>query len=125
MKTPWGNANHVQVLQSGILSVSTPGHGGLFVPDELLAKMPGVLAQSNGYSGAGSNWFEEDCEWALPVVAFPELFDARKCQAAVATIQGYAKSNPGEYFYSANQWLASKSGIPVKARAAIVKAQGE
>jgi hypothetical protein len=116
LNTPWGMADSVEKLNAGILRVGTPGHGGLFVPHELIAKMPRALAESNSYSGPGSNWFEEDCEWALPVIAFPELFDARDCYYAVRTVGHDTKL--GEYFYSASQWLVSDAGKPARDKAA-------
>ena len=116
--TPWGFADQVKVISPGITSVSTPGHGGLHVADSLLAKMPRELAASNSYSGAGSPWFEEDCEWALVCLAFPGAFDARSCHYAVATVSRYGKSKPGEYFHSAAAWLAGPAGEAVKSKAA-------
>ena len=103
--TPWGSADQVSAIGIGILSVQTPGHGGIFVPDELLTLMPAALRNSNQYSGTGSNWFEEDVEWALVCAAFPHLFPVRSCFYALATIESYANAEPGEYFHGAAQWL--------------------
>ena len=113
--TPWGRADSVTDLGAGLFSVGTPSHGGLFVPDDLLERMPFGVRFSNSYSGADSNWFEEDCEWALPVISFPELFDMRMCYYAVRTIGGRIRAK-GEYFYSAAEWLASEAGEPARAK---------
>lgn len=118
-RTPWGTADNIApVGDQGIRFVSTPSHGGIFVPDELLAKMPEALKGSNSYSGCG-NWFEEDVEWAIPVLAFPEQFPARDCQAAVETIGHYADKKVGDYLYSVAQWLTSPEGAAVKQKAGI------
>lgn len=114
--TPWGHADSVKEIAPGIHTVSTPSHGGFHVSDELLAQMPFALRMSNSYSGTGSDWFEEDCEWALPVLAFPALFGARYCHHAVRTVDGRERK-AGEYFYSAAQWLASPAGDAVRAKA--------
>lgn len=114
LNTPWGQADHVKPSgDNGILFVSTPSHGGLFVPDELLGRMPRALKGSNSYS-RGKNWFEEDVEWAIPVIAFPEEFPAKECKAAVETIEAYGNKKPGEYLYSAVKWLAGPGGDAVK-----------
>src|SRR5437763_10737944 len=115
LNTPWGFADQVSPIgDHGILCASTPGHGGLFVPDELLGRLPQALRGSNSYSGK-RNWFEEDVEWAIPVIAFPEEFPAKDCQAAVSTIECYKNHKPGEYLYSAVKWLAGPGGDAVKA----------
>jgi hypothetical protein len=72
--TPWGKADSVDEIGEGIYSVSTPSHGGFFVPSALVAKMdPGKVAFSKRSSGS-ENWFEEDCAVAFVVEAFPHLF---------------------------------------------------
>lgn len=115
--TPWGQAQHVKpVGDQGIRFVSCTGHGGIFVPDALMAKMPEALKGSNSYSGSGQ-WFEEDVEWAIPVLAFPEQFPKVDCKAAVETIGFYADKKVDEYLYSVVKWLASPKGELVKSLA--------
>lgn len=117
--TPWGHADTVKTVgDQGIRFVSTPSHGGIFVPDMLMAKMPEALKGSNSYSGCGQ-WFEEDVEWAIPVLAFPEQFPKADCKAAVETIGFYAGKKVDEYLYSVVQWLASPQGDAVKNLASI------
>ena len=116
--TPWGRADHVERIgDQGILQVSTPSHGGIFVPSELLAQMPAELQGSNSYSGQG-NWFEEDIEWTIPVLAFPLQFSPEYCKAAVETANGYARNKgTGKYFDSVASWIDSPAADVVKARA--------
>lgn len=120
MNTPWGQADHVKPIGvQGILSVSTPSHGGIYLPDELLARMPAKLRGSNSYSGC-KNWFEEDVEWAIPVLAFPGEFSPEYCKAAVDTAAMYAKNKgTGLYFDSVVQWLDGPGGDDVKIRAGL------
>lgn len=70
--TPWGYADSEKEIGGGIISVSTPSHGGLFVPPLVFNTMPAEL-KCNVY-GEGT-WFEEDCEWALVALAFPQYFE--------------------------------------------------
>ena len=59
--TPWGPAQTVTDLGRGIFSVSTAGHGGVFVPASLLSLIPTKeQAYAEKWSGSRS-WFEEDC----------------------------------------------------------------
>ena len=72
METPWGVAQTVTVIADGIESVSTSSHGGIRLSAERQAQMPERFVGLNKY-GRGC-WYEEDCEWALVAVAFPEHF---------------------------------------------------
>ena len=83
MNTPWGMSDHVENVGGGILRVDTPSHGGYFVPPELYASMPALLQGSNSYGGG--TWFEQDCEWAIVALAFPELFSIKNLKAAAKT----------------------------------------
>lgn len=100
MDTPWGPAQSVEEIGGGILQVSTASHGGLYVPLELYRRMPGGL-QQNPYGGG--TWFEEDCEWALVALAFPQWFDTRAMWHAVRTVQSF--SIPASQYYTAYLWL--------------------
>lgn len=70
--TPWGRADGIKQLVPGIWSVSTPGHGGLYVAPELWNTMPETL-QCTPYSKGG--WFEEDCDWAIAALFFWDLLE--------------------------------------------------
>ena len=37
---------------------------------------------------AGGNWYEEDCDWCIVALAFPQFF-AASIPAALATLQQY------------------------------------
>ena len=85
-QTPWGHADQVKEIAPGIWSVSTPGHGGIYVAEWRRATMPAYLSADTPYSGNG--WFEEDCDWALACAAFPVEFGPRDCHYALATMTG-------------------------------------
>lgn len=92
--TPWGAAQQRETLAPGIVSVSTAGHGGIWLsPDrarELVKRFPGFVP----FTGHG-NWLEEDCDWAIAAIAWPEAFDAenlaiaRKIVASMNARKGY------------------------------------
>lgn len=85
--TPWGHADGIIILADGIASVSTSSHGGIWLSDErwktLLEKFP--MFQS----WAGEGWLEEDCDWCVAALAFPEHFSEEHRAAAENT----AKNN--------------------------------
>ena len=76
--SPWGVVDHATRLGPGAWQVSTPGHGGVRLSRARNAAMPDALRLAGG-------WYEEDAEWALVALAFPELFgaDAAKVDARV------------------------------------------
>ena len=84
MRTPWGIADSVEQLGQGILSVSTPSHGGIWVPAALLDRIDyrGREEAMKWSHGWGGQWFEEDCCWAWVAVAFPALFRAEDVATA-------------------------------------------
>ncbi len=66
-RTPWGTADYVSHMAPGIVSVSTPGHGGVKLSPERNRRIPPALRQSSG-------WYEEDCEVYIPMLFHPEAF---------------------------------------------------
>ena len=101
MYTPWGLADYEKPMgESGIIAVSTSSHGGYYVPPELYNAMPEPL-RFNPYGGG--TWFEEDCEWALVALAYPQHFEARDLHYAVLTMLAYA--DPKECYHRAYRWL--------------------
>jgi hypothetical protein len=92
--TPWGQADQEEKLDLGhgapILSVSTPSHGGFFVPDEHLDAIP-ANRQAWAARWSGSvNWYEEDCCWAAVALAFPRFFSSDHIAIARKLVEQYA-----------------------------------
>ena len=72
--SPWGEPDHQEDIADGIVFVSTPSHGGFFLDAKRNAKGPAAWrAASTGGQGK-RGWYEEDCDWSMVVLAFPELF---------------------------------------------------
>lgn len=85
--SPWGQIDYAKQLAPGIWHVSTPGHGGIHVSTERRLAMPDHL--KNVYTYAGGNWFEEDCDWCIVALAYPEAFDAQSIDAARRTLNTF------------------------------------
>jgi len=70
--TPWGFSDHAEEIAPGIVSYSTPGHGGYHLSEEREAQMHPALRKTEAtYCPLG--WYEEDCEAALVGLAFRHL----------------------------------------------------
>lgn len=63
MNTPWGVADSVDEVIDGIMSVETSSHGGYKLDAARNRRMPEYMRKPGG-------WYEEDCDWCLPFVAF-------------------------------------------------------
>lgn len=85
--SPWGGVQHATEIGPGLWSVSTAGHGGMLLSPERNAVMPDYLR-------ADSGWYEEDCEWSLVALVFPELFDAEAQESAHVSARHW---RPDEY----------------------------
>lgn len=90
--TPWGPAQHVTEIAPGIMSYSTASHGGIHLSPERVEEMPGALRDYVPFVKNGpepGKWLEEDVDWAVAAVAFPQFFDPRDVAQAHATLKGY------------------------------------
>ena len=90
MNTPWGRSQSVKDLGSGVLSVTTASHGGIYVPVDQLKRIPRE-AQDYAKRWSGSkHWYEEDCAWAHVAVSMPELFREDEVECARSTVEWIA-----------------------------------
>jgi hypothetical protein len=83
MMTPWGRADHVRDIGLGILRVDTPRHGGYYVPPMVRTKMPTAALRTF----AGLGWYEEDADWCMVCLSFPDLFPPEALDMAKRTAQ--------------------------------------
>ena len=86
MITPWGNSQSIREIAPGIIRVSTESHGGYHVTPELLARMP-EEHRATAYSTGG--WFEEDVDWSLVAINFPDAFHPDEVKAAKNYVARY------------------------------------
>lgn len=75
MNTPWGKADNIEELSGGVKSVSTAGHGGIYVPPDMNKRIPLVFRKSSFGQNGLKGWYEEDCDWAIPVYFLRGLVD--------------------------------------------------
>ncbi|SOC48102.1 hypothetical protein SAMN05892877_13818 [Rhizobium subbaraonis] len=65
--TPWGGSQMAVIYADGVVAHSTAGHEGFHLSPARNAKVHPLLRKD-------SPWYEEDCEWAIVALSFPELF---------------------------------------------------
>jgi hypothetical protein len=100
--TPWGLAQDTNKIADGIVAVSTPRHGGIWLSE---GRLEAFLAHPVGQRFRGFArlpWFEEDCDVAAVMLVFPECFDAAAIRAAVKSALSW-----GEYQPAVKAWLVS------------------
>ena len=78
--TPWGSSQGATVFAEGIVCHSTAGHGGFHLAAECNAKVDSRLRMANG-------WYEEDAEWAIVAITFPDLFTSFERRCADQTVR--------------------------------------
>ncbi|MCM2502013.1 DUF7007 domain-containing protein, partial [Neorhizobium galegae] len=77
--TPWGGSQLAMIYAEGIVSHSTSGHGGFHLSSDR-----NLLVDASVRSAGG--WYEEDCEWAIVALTFPDIFTGyeRRCAEEIA-----------------------------------------
>lgn len=78
--TPWGGSQMAVIYAEGIVAHSTAGHGGFHLSADRNAQIHPLLRKD-------SPWYEEDCEWAIVALSFPELFTGYERSMAEKTIR--------------------------------------
>ncbi len=85
--SPWGETQQTKTYAPGIVWFSTAGHAGFWISPERRAEMSSVLRSHQPFAGTG--WYEEDCDWAIVVTAFPGCFTDELQAAARESIKMY------------------------------------
>ena len=78
--TPWGGSQMAVIYAEGVVAHSTAGHGGIHLSPDRNAKVNPLLRKD-------APWYEEDCEWAIVAISFPELFTGYERSTAEKTIR--------------------------------------
>ena len=86
-RTPWGLADGETRRAEGIVSYSTPSHGGMKLCRALNARMP-------EYMRAPGGWYEEDVAYTKVIVVFPDKFSTDEVDNAKRAFREWF---PGEY----------------------------
>lgn len=71
--TPWGPAQTVREVGPGIELVTTSSHGGFYL-DAAHYKLINIMFPDWFPFCGQPGWFEEDCDAAIVVLAFPASF---------------------------------------------------
>lgn len=76
-QSPWGYVETYSPIAAGITAVSTSTHGGIHLTPDLLAKVPEDWRRVRFGRNAdiASPWFEEDSDWCMVALTFPDCFD--------------------------------------------------
>lgn len=77
--TPWGVSQGATLYGEGVLFHSTAGHGGFHLSPERNARVDCRLRNGDG-------WYEEDAEWAIIALTFPDLFTGFERRSADQTV---------------------------------------
>jgi hypothetical protein len=98
-RSPWGIIDCSEEIADGIWQVMTPGHGGIWLSPSRRQQMPAYLRNwTSKYGDVSNGWYEEDCDWVVPCLAFPEEFGDRSYQIALERVhhddKGYYPSQP-------------------------------
>jgi hypothetical protein len=73
--SPWGPVQQQDNFCPGVTRVSTAGHGGFAIAEGFAHKHLSEAARSRaGFKNSGYYWYEEDCDWAIPVYELPDLW---------------------------------------------------
>ena len=85
--TPWGRPDHSKQIADGITWHGTPSHGGFELDARRQGEMPDVLRIGKRNA---TGWYEEDCDWARVVCAFPDLFPEKERNIALDALREWA-----------------------------------
>lgn len=85
-ETPWGTADYHRQIAEGIDWYSTPSHGGFILSNERLEAMPDRFKNFKPWAGPVA--FEEDCDWVVAVLSFPDCFEPQMVRDAQQSFDG-------------------------------------
>jgi hypothetical protein len=85
LPTPWGIAQTQEPIADGILRVTTAGHGGILLSTERAHELAVLFPEFVSFTGPRA--LEEDCDWAMAPLTWPEYFTDRDVYYAVRTVE--------------------------------------
>lgn len=77
--SPWGPVEWVDHHGNGVFEVSTPSHGGVFLPPDVNGGIPDGLRNETG-------WYEEDDEAPRVIALLPHVFGETRADDAAAQV---------------------------------------
>ena len=82
MNTPWGLSQTTERVGEGIVCVITASHGGYVLNAEQNAKIPYAWRKASFNENGLRGFYEEDCDWSMVALTFPEYFS--HCKDAIS-----------------------------------------
>ena len=104
--TPWGKSDSSEKLATGVMRYGTPSHGGYHLSGSANEKVHASWRSDDG-------WYEEDCEWAIVALTFPELFEGH-VEAARKTAKNWS---PDGYTATTGETVALEESTVLRERA--------
>ena len=120
MNTPWGQSNDQKEYAPGIVFYGTPSHGGFHLGRTRQATVKRIFPTFSPY--AGGPWYEEDEDWRLVVVVFPEYFPAGEVHQAVEAVRLAVEREPAGQWQQVQAWLENWDSLFSKGAKAIAEA---
>ena len=105
--TPWGPSQSAKHHARGIVEYSCAGHGGFHVSKTLNVKVHEAWRAKDG-------WYEEDCDWAIVALTFPEHFSAEDVAHATSSAKNW---NPDGYTAFTGVAVALEESCVLRSRA--------
>ena len=105
--TPWGEPQSVEEVAEGITFVSTASHGGYHLSPEKNQVVNEIWRRQD-------NWYEEDCDWAIVAITFPEFFTKEDVSNARRTAINWL---PDEYMAVTGKKIAIAESKTLSERA--------
>ncbi len=113
--TPWGASQSRLRYAEGIENVTTAGHGGFMLDPEQNDQVHECWRSDGGS-------YEEDEEWAIVALSFPDLFTSRELNFAHQTLKD---SRPDEYHAVTGQKVLSSESRTLRRREFFAKHEGK
>lgn len=89
--SPWGPIESTETIADGITFISTASHGGIRLSQWRHKIVLRAIPAWETF--AGGRWYEEDCDWAVLALIFPEKFPT-KTKDARTMVYWLAKKLP-------------------------------
>lgn len=96
--SPWGEVDHAIQIAPGIATVETPSHGGWHLDDDHARRITAMLPGVESFLRTPS-WWEEDCDWCIPCVAFLDEIEGQEQlkAGAIKALTKFAECFKGSY----------------------------
>ena len=101
-RTPWGKPQDVKMLTEGLYFVSTARHGGLWLSDEWIKKLPKSYKSFVG----NRRWAEEDCDAAEVLQYFGLLSLVTDTMALEITAEDIEKGKQSRQTWRGEDWFS-------------------